>query len=69
MITFKKRSSAILDEQNIWRKTENARLKQKYENVCKELKSQHDKEILLFKGEFKSKGGSMSNDQTLSSSR
>ena len=31
------------------------------------MKSQHEKEVLLFKGEFKSKGGSIMNDGTAAS--
>lgn len=67
MNTLKKRIAAGVDEQNIDRHVEESRLKQKYDNVCKELKSQHEKEVLLFKGEFKSKGGSILSDGTASS--
>ncbi|CAM6005956.1 unnamed protein product [Sphagnum balticum] len=57
MAALQKKVKTGLDEQNKERHFEEVRLNQKYGNIEKELRSQHDKEVLAFKGHFRSKGG------------
>lgn len=56
-----------LDEAIRNRTIQAERLRQKHENLVHDLKGQQDKEVLNYKGEFKSKGGRDSPQRTRSS--
>ncbi len=57
----------MLDESITDRKIEEERLLQKHDNLIKDLGSQQDKEVLNYKGQFRSKGGRDSPLRTRSS--
>ena len=57
MANLHKRYKTLQDELATDRKIEEDRLSQKHDNLHRDMKSQHDKERLNNKGEFRSKGG------------
>lgn len=57
LTALQKKIRTGVDEQNKERGREETRINQKYFNIAKELKSTHEKEILAFRGHFRSKGG------------
>ena len=60
MKVLQKKIKTGLNELTKERKREEERLRLKYANFFKELKMQHDKEVLSFRGRFRSKGGNSS---------
>ena len=60
LTNLRKKVQAGLEEKEREKKAEDAKLEKKFANVHRELKAQQEKEILHFKGEFKSKGGQSS---------
>lgn len=67
LANLKMKYKNMLDESITDRKIEEERLLQKQENLLSDLKSQQDKEVLNYKGEFRSKGGRDSPLRTRSS--
>lgn len=57
MEALRQRQQIACEELEKKRKKELKTLKLKYDNAFKELKMQHDKEVISHKGKFKSKGG------------
>jgi hypothetical protein len=57
LAALQKKVRTGVDEQTKERKREEERINQKYANIAKELKSNQEKEILAFRGQFRSKGG------------
>ena len=67
MNNLKSKYKNLCDEQTSDRISEDDRLLKKFMNNMKDLKSQHDKEVLNHKGQFRSKGGKDSPMRTKSS--
>jgi ATP-dependent Lon protease len=57
LAALQKKIKTGLDEQTKDRNHEEVRLNQKYANIEKELRGNHDKEVMAFRGQFRSKGG------------
>jgi hypothetical protein len=57
LAALQKKIKTGLDEQTKDRLHEEVRLNQKYANIEKELRGNHDKEVMAFRGQFRSKGG------------
>ena len=57
LMALQKKIKTGLDEQTKERGKEEGRINLKFNNIEKELKGNHDKEILAFRGHFRSKGG------------
>lgn len=62
-----KRVKTELDELGRERKIEEERLLQKHENLQRDLRNQQEKEVLNYKGQFRSRGGRDSPMRTKSS--
>lgn len=57
LAALQKKIRTGVDEQTKERTKEEARLSQKYANIKKELRGNHEKEVMAFRGQFRSKGG------------
>ncbi len=57
LAALQKKIRTGVDELNKERTKEESRINLKYNNIERELKANHDKEILAFRGQFRSKGG------------
>jgi hypothetical protein len=57
LTAYQKKVRTGLDEVSKDRTKEENRINQKYHNLERELKASHDKEIMAYRGQFRSKGG------------
>jgi len=57
LANLKKRYKTLLDESVTDRKIEEERLLTKHNNLLRDQRSQHEKEVLNYKGHFRTKGG------------
>lgn len=57
LTNLQKRYKTLQDELLTDRKIQETRLLQKHDNLQRDMKSQHDKELLNLRGQFRSKGG------------